>query len=872
MTRASIVAIATLLVGTEAVAQQLQAPPSGVPRAVTVARTTELPRCTVYVDGAATAGGSGSVDRPHRTIAAAVAAAPEGAVICVAEGVYRETLAAGEKAFTLAGGFQRGSRFRVRDSAVHVTRAQGAGTGSFLRIDDPGPSGGRLTAVDGFEITGYAQAVVRSFHLSQRFDLTDNHIHDNHCRNNALVGAAFVLENVSGRIEGNVIRNNSCGRGGGGFVNDAAAANAIRIERNLIEGNAGLEPDASHGGGLYLFGGTLRITGNLFTRNSVTQWGGGLYVGAYRAGGQPTNALLNWNVYRDNRAGNGGGGFFCDDGAACVSWHEIYDRNCGGNILLDSAAEGSGGTTARFGHLTNVSARTAGCDRPGPGVRVDRGENSDPDAYSIVNAIFWGNAEGLDLQANCDTSCRGVRVVVSHSMVQTRYGRNGFDITFGDGIVAPTDPLFADPAGGDVHLRSRFGRWTPSGRVRDAETSPLIGRGFNEGRPTDAPPEAGDRIELGAYGNSAEASFAQSAAVPAPPTVAQAPALGSGAPPPPPPGARSPGPGVTSAPPPPPPTAPASRSPAAATPPRPQAGPTVAGCAVFPADNIWNTPIDHLPVHPRSQSYVASIGVGDSLRPDFGSGQHEGAPIGIPFVVVPIQQPRVPIRFARFADEDGYPAESDAGPYPVPRDAPIEGGPRSREDRHVIVVQEGRCLLFELYRAVPNPDGSWNAVSAARFDLESHALRPDGWTSADAAGLPVFPGLVRYDEVAAGAILHALRFTVRRSHNSYVWPARHRASRLTDPSLPPLGTRFRLRASFDISRFSRENQVILRALQTYGMILADNGSNWFLSGAPDPRWNDDRLRELLQVRGRDFEAVDVTPLMIDASSGQARQR
>ncbi len=302
-----------------------------------------------------------------------------------------------------------------------------------------------------------------------------------------------------------------------------------------------------------------------------------------------------------------------------------------------------------------------------------------------------------------------------------------------------------------------------------------------------------------------------------------------------------------------------------------EVGPTIGGCPVLPSDNIWNTRIDRLPVDPRSKKYVASIGATEALRADFGSGLHDGAPIGIPFAIVPMTQPKVEIRFRNFDDEPHARDESDAGPYPIPRNAPIEGGPQSRDDRHVIVVQQGSCTLFELYKAVPNTDGSWNAVSAARFDLEGHELRNDGWTSADAAGLPVFPGLVRQEEVAAGEIRHALRFTAQRTRKAYVWPARHFASKDTDEALPPLGQRFRLRASFDLSRFSRPNQVILRALQIYGMILADNGSPWFLSGAPHTAWNNDQLRELLQVKGSDFEAVDVSSLIAGPDSGQVRK-
>lgn len=295
-------------------------------------------------------------------------------------------------------------------------------------------------------------------------------------------------------------------------------------------------------------------------------------------------------------------------------------------------------------------------------------------------------------------------------------------------------------------------------------------------------------------------------------------------------------------------------------------GPSLEGCPVFPADNVWNTPVDRLPLDPRSDDYVASIGRTATLHPDFGSGVWDGGPIGIPFTAVPGSQPRVPIVFTAYGDE------SDPGPYPVPPDAPIEGGPGADGDRHVLVLDRGDCTLYELYGAFPNGDGSWSADSAARFDLRAHALRPPGWTSADAAGLPILPGLVRQDEVAAGEIRHALRFTAPRTRRAYVWPARHFASSRSDASLPPMGQRFRLRAGFDVSGFSRDAQVILRALQRYGMMLADNGSAWFLSGAPHPAWNDEQLvTELRRVRGSDFEAVDVQSLLISLDSGQARQ-
>jgi hypothetical protein len=254
----------------------------------------------------------------------------------------------------------------------------------------------------------------------------------------------------------------------------------------------------------------------------------------------------------------------------------------------------------------------------------------------------------------------------------------------------------------------------------------------------------------------------------------------------------------------------------------------VAGCAVFPADNVWNVPVDTLPVDANSDAYIATIGAGDNLHPDFGSGLWEGSPIGIPYIDVPGSQSKVAVTFE-------YDDESDPGPYPVPPNAPIEGGADSDGDRHVLLVDRDNCILYELFYAFPQADGSWQAGSGAMFDLNSNSLRPDTWTSADAAGLPILPGLVRYDEVAQGEIRHALRFTAPETHKAYLWPARHYASELTDEQYPPLGQRFRLRADFDVSGFSPEIQVILRALKKYGMILADNGSSWFISGVPDER-------------------------------------
>jgi hypothetical protein len=271
--------------------------------------------------------------------------------------------------------------------------------------------------------------------------------------------------------------------------------------------------------------------------------------------------------------------------------------------------------------------------------------------------------------------------------------------------------------------------------------------------------------------------------------------------------------------------------------------------------------VDTLPLDSSSAAYVKTIGAGVFAHADFGSGLWDGGPIGIPFVVVSNSQPLVNVTF-------DYSDESDPGPYPIPSDAPIEGGPQSSGDRHVLVLDQDNCLLYELYDAFPQTGGSWNAGSGAIYDLNSQALRPAGWTSADAAGLPILPGLVRYDEVAAGEIRHAIRFTAPQTRNTYVWPARHEASSLTATKYPPMGQRFRLKSTFDISSFSPEVQVILTALKKYGMILADNGSSWYLSGVPDERWNNDDLHEFSQISGAAFEAVDVSSLMVDPNSGQ----
>ncbi len=302
-----------------------------------------------------------------------------------------------------------------------------------------------------------------------------------------------------------------------------------------------------------------------------------------------------------------------------------------------------------------------------------------------------------------------------------------------------------------------------------------------------------------------------------------------------------------------------------ATPTRPPASgsPQIAGCDVFPADNIWNTAVDGLPLDPNSAAYINTIGPNRTLKADFGSGLWEGGPIGIPFTTVPGSQARVNVSF-------DYASESDPGPYPIPPNPPIEGGPNSTGDRHVLVLDRDNCVLYELYAAYPQADGSWQAGSGAIFDLESHALRPEGWTSADAAGLPIVPGLVRYEEVLSGEIRHAIRFTAPQTRRAYVWPGRHHASSLTGTEYPPMGQRFRLKANYDISGFAPEVQVILRALKKYGLILADNGSAWYISGAPDERWDNDMLRQLQQMPGSALEAVESSSLMVDRNSGQAR--
>lgn len=288
------------------------------------------------------------------------------------------------------------------------------------------------------------------------------------------------------------------------------------------------------------------------------------------------------------------------------------------------------------------------------------------------------------------------------------------------------------------------------------------------------------------------------------------------------------------------------------------------GAIPFTADSPWNRDISAEPVAPDSDAIIARIGADRGLHPDFGSGLWEGAPIGIPYVVVGSGQPAVTVGFTDYGDE------SDPGPYPLPADAPIEGqaadGSDFGGDRHVLVIDRDADRLYELFNAHPQPDGSWLASSGAIFQLDAQLARPTaqpGWTSADAAGLPIFPGLVRFDEASRGSIRHALRFTVARSRRAYLPPATHWASSDDSDDLPPMGMRVRLRAGYPIpAEFSAETRAILQALKTYGMFVADNGSSWYLSGAPDPRWNNDRLvAELASVRGREFEVVRMDGLV-----------
>lgn len=272
--------------------------------------------------------------------------------------------------------------------------------------------------------------------------------------------------------------------------------------------------------------------------------------------------------------------------------------------------------------------------------------------------------------------------------------------------------------------------------------------------------------------------------------------------------------------------------------------PEIAGCDIFPGDNFWNTPVDQLPVNPKSDDYINSIGRSKTLHPDFGT-VWEGNPIGIPYNVVPEDQPKVKVSF-------DYEDESDNVLYPIPENPLIEAG----SDRHILIVQKVTNILYELYNTKKNSDGTWHAGSGAVWHLDQNEIRPKGWTSADAAGLAILPGLVRYDEVnEKGEIQHALRVTLSKIQKSYISPASHTGGRYTDPQYPPMGLRLRLKQDFSISGYDPKIQVILKAMKKYGLVVADVGSDMYISGVPDKKWNDDVLGELKKITADSFEAV-----------------
>lgn len=279
---------------------------------------------------------------------------------------------------------------------------------------------------------------------------------------------------------------------------------------------------------------------------------------------------------------------------------------------------------------------------------------------------------------------------------------------------------------------------------------------------------------------------------------------------------------------------------------------TLAGCPLFPASFATNQRVDTLPVAADSSAIVRSIGLDGGIHADFGSGRWDGGPIGIPYDVVSRRTPRSRVRF-------DYADESDRARYPIPRGVHIEGGPASDGDRHALLVDRSRCKLFELY-ALRRAGGRWTAGSGATWSLERPRLRPSGWTSADAAGLPILPLLARYPEVRRGRITHALRMTVSETRRAFVFPARHFASSDSDPALPRMGERLRLKATVDIAGLPRQARIVAQAMQEYGLIVADNGSDWYVSGAPNPRWDNDALHALGALEGRDFEVVDATSL------------
>ena len=306
---------------------------------------------------------------------------------------------------------------------------------------------------------------------------------------------------------------------------------------------------------------------------------------------------------------------------------------------------------------------------------------------------------------------------------------------------------------------------------------------------------------------------------------------------------------------------PAGQAPAPAANPGTPAASAIGGCPLMPANSFWHADISRLPVHPQSAAWVNSSGAGSWMHMDFGSGLWNGGPIGIPVTVTSGNVPPVPIAFQ-------YHTESDAGPYPLPSWTAIEGGSGASGDRHAIVVDTSTCLSYELYNA--HPGSTWLAGSGAIFNLTSNAMRPLGWTSADAAGLPILPGLVRYDEVAAGVVDHAIRIAVPRTRNSYIWPASHQAGSSNDPNLPPMGAWFRLRADADLSGLSYQARVIAEAMQRHGLVVADNGAPWHVIGVPDERWNNQQLHELHRFVGANLEAVDASSISVSPNSYEVR--
>ena len=296
-------------------------------------------------------------------------------------------------------------------------------------------------------------------------------------------------------------------------------------------------------------------------------------------------------------------------------------------------------------------------------------------------------------------------------------------------------------------------------------------------------------------------------------------------------------------------------------------GASLGGFVPFPSDSLWNQDVSTAAVDTNSTAIIDGIGPSAAVHADFGSGLYNNSIIGIPYVTVDSTQAPVNINFTAYGDE------SDPGPMPIPANAPIEGDPNPSGDQHVLVIDNNQCWLYELYLGQPAGGGGWNAGSAAVWDLLANEQRPYTWTSADAAGLPIFPGLVRYDEVAAGSIKHAIRFTLQHSRAAFTPPASHWAANSSDPNAAPMGMRMRLKSSFDISSFSQNNQVILTALKKYGVIMADNGSSMYLSGAPDDRWDNNDLHNLGTLNASDFEVIQMNPVYTASNipSGSAPQ-